>query len=166
MNSIVTNLLDPSWWFTAVVVAILASIIAAFGKDYIERRFNIFIAWSADRREDKANRREAVIAAWSKTEALLIILLLRMLYSVLLCLTSGTLTSLYVTYVRLKFPSTDQVTGLSAAPVRYLVSVAVLTLLSSVLAYSTVTNISLTEACFRRFRDARNLPKLTDDDDI
>jgi hypothetical protein len=35
MDKIWTDLLDPSWWFTAFFIAVIASIIAAYAKDVI-----------------------------------------------------------------------------------------------------------------------------------
>ena len=40
MDSIIKNLQDPSWWFTGVVVAIIASLLAAYIKDVFNFAFS------------------------------------------------------------------------------------------------------------------------------
>jgi len=37
MDAIIKNLSDPSWWFSAFFIAIIASVVAGFLKDRIER---------------------------------------------------------------------------------------------------------------------------------
>lgn len=53
MDKIIANLQDPSWWFTSVVIAIGASILAAYAKDFIEfflSRFSTRAKRAFDRR--------------------------------------------------------------------------------------------------------------------
>ena len=166
LNAITNNLLDPSWWFTAVFIAVFSSIIAAFAKDYLERKFGFFLAWTAKTRAERSAHREEVIAAWSSNEGLLTIILLRMLYSVVLFLFGGTVLVLYVTYIKLKFPSTTGLTGMEEVPLRMLATFLILTLLTSNLAYWAGTRISLAQACLKRFESSKKLPKLASDNDI
>lgn len=37
MDTIFNNLKDPSWWFSTVIIAIIASVIAGFVKDRVEK---------------------------------------------------------------------------------------------------------------------------------
>ena len=48
MEQISQTVRDPAWWFTAVVVAIVASVVGGFTKDY---RLGWFLTWSKARRQ-------------------------------------------------------------------------------------------------------------------
>lgn len=66
MNSIITNLSDPSWWFTAFFIAIVASVIAGFLKDKIEkflgRTFSGLQRWRADKKAQRDKMIEEILS--------------------------------------------------------------------------------------------------------
>lgn len=80
MQKILEHLRDPSWWFTAVVVAVVASILAGIIKDFAERRFNLFLAWTRESRERRRRRRKEVVAAWSRSEGTVALSVLKLVF--------------------------------------------------------------------------------------
>jgi hypothetical protein len=66
MDIIIKNLSDPSWWFTAFFVAIVASVIAGFLKDRTERFLGGASAryqqWRASEIEARAQILKALVA--------------------------------------------------------------------------------------------------------
>jgi hypothetical protein len=73
MDAITSHLRDPGWWFSAFFVAIIASVIAGFLKDRIERLLpnlsSRFSVWRAAR----ATARAALIELLSDNHSLLTI---------------------------------------------------------------------------------------------
>ena len=100
MESILSNLRDASWWFTAVLIGTLASIAAGFLKDYLERRYGLFLKWSASRRELARAERAKAIDEWSNSEGLVMVVLLKTTYTLLIFTASSLLVALYITYIR------------------------------------------------------------------
>jgi hypothetical protein len=58
MDKIVDNIKDPSWWFTAVLVAIIASLFAAYAKDYLGKSLSRISDSYRMRREKQKNTEE------------------------------------------------------------------------------------------------------------
>ena len=77
MDRILEHLRDPSWWFTAVIIGVIASILAGFTKDYLERKFGILLLRSKKKREAARLARTKAIEAWSQNEGLVTLILLR-----------------------------------------------------------------------------------------
>jgi membrane protein implicated in regulation of membrane protease activity len=65
MNKILENMNDPSWWFTALFVAIIASLFAAYFKDFL----NIVLVRVSGRYRRWRNMREAKNQAWVEATA-------------------------------------------------------------------------------------------------
>ncbi len=65
MEAIVDNLKDPSWWFSAFFVAIIASIIAAFLKERMEKwlgnTFSSLKSWRVQREAERSKVIEALL---------------------------------------------------------------------------------------------------------
>jgi len=59
MNAILSNLRDPSWWFTALFVTIIAGVASGFLKEKIEKLFSSlssrYESWASARAEVREN---------------------------------------------------------------------------------------------------------------
>jgi hypothetical protein len=77
MEQIVTYVKDPAWWFSAFFIAIIASVIAGFTKDRIERGLASLFVWARAYQKERAERRQAVIDALAHNETFLIISMIR-----------------------------------------------------------------------------------------
>ena len=66
MDAIANNLKDPSWWFSAFFIAIIASVIASFLKERIEKllskTFSSLTSWRARKELERANLIESLLA--------------------------------------------------------------------------------------------------------
>jgi MFS family permease len=63
MDAIFTNLHDPSWWFSAFFIAIIASVIAGFIKDIVERWLVTIFSSLKKRQLEHEENRTAIIEA-------------------------------------------------------------------------------------------------------
>ena len=163
MDNIYKYFRDPGWWFSAFVVAILASIIAGFAKDYVEKRFGFFLARSRTRRSELQNKRARLIAAWSASEALVILAFLQMLYSFAVFAGAATLVVVYLSYLRLQYGFTG-IEQAAVLPVRTALVLAVATLVLVATAVSTVRIVSVTVDILNSFRRKRDLPSFVGED--
>lgn len=69
MWQIIELIKRPEWWFSAVFIAIIASVIAAFAKDWISRGLSVFSQLYRIRRlsqEAKLDHKAAMLAAHSE----------------------------------------------------------------------------------------------------
>ncbi|MEL6333386.1 MAG: hypothetical protein AAFQ76_12430, partial [Cyanobacteria bacterium J06626_26] len=73
MDKILELLKDPSWWFSALFIAIMASVIAAFLKDWISSIISIFSSSYRDWSNKKAIEQNKYIQALAGNSTLLII---------------------------------------------------------------------------------------------
>lgn len=62
MNGVINNIKDPSWWFTAVIVAIIASLFAAYIKDLIGRGIASLSGKYRKRKEEQQEREKKLVA--------------------------------------------------------------------------------------------------------
>jgi hypothetical protein len=68
VRQIIELVKKPEWWFSAVFIAIVASLIAAFAKDWISRGLSVFSQLYRTRRllrEAKLDEEAAILAAHS-----------------------------------------------------------------------------------------------------
>lgn len=163
MQSISANLRDPSWWFTAVVIGVTASVAAGFLKDYIEGRYGLFLAWSRRQSDRRRLSREEALNRWSSDESLLTIAFLRMLYSVVVFTAFGMLYTHFVTFLRLKH-DTDSVLN-AALSTKQVLTLAIGGISMLWFSFETAERVFRVQSCFRRFRDERGLPRLFSSDD-
>lgn len=73
MSSIVENLKDPSWWFSAFFIAIVASVIAGFAKDRLGLLAASFSSSIKLRQEKRLIAKQAQIEQLVENETLLIL---------------------------------------------------------------------------------------------
>lgn len=156
LNSIANNLRDPSWWFTTFIIGIIASVAAGFAKDYLETRFNLFLAWSRPKREQARLRKQESIEAWSKNESRVIIVLLTSVQFVILCFSFLTFIIVHLDYLKLRYGMTG-ITTLDKLPIQQAIWLLIVFLLTLWLSWRTVRILAYSAACLRRFCQSQGL---------
>jgi len=73
MEHISQYLNDPAWWFATVLVGILASLVAAYLKDYIGRFFASLSLHYRTRKEKSDRRQQLLVAEWAEDTTLLLL---------------------------------------------------------------------------------------------
>lgn len=84
MDKILELLKDPSWWFSALFIAIMASVIAAFLKDWISSIISIFSSSYRDWSNKKAIEQNKYIQELAGNSTLLIISYFRVMVGIIL----------------------------------------------------------------------------------
>ncbi|WP_172146444.1 hypothetical protein [Pseudomonas tumuqii] len=159
MESIAAYIKDPGWWFSAVFVAIIASIFAGFLKDNIEKLLsNIFTglkAWRATREE----RRRIIIESLLKDKMYFVISLFRAAIGV----TIFTLfTLIYMSAPIFLSTAPASSTIFSAEDIRHVIwniITPILGLLNITISYKTATRMSIVFEAAKEYRIRNNLPK-------
>ncbi len=148
MDAIANNLRDPSWWFTAVFIAIVAGVVGSFLKEYLARRWGIYLAWTERARDRGEKQREEILRAWSASESLVILTFLKMVYSLIVWGCTGVA-------VIVLFMSTEQDTLTLTDAVLVLVA-----FLHVWFALNTPIRMAQCFSCLTRFCQLRGLPEL------
>uniref|UniRef100_UPI004055DDF0 hypothetical protein n=1 Tax=Candidatus Electronema sp. TaxID=2698783 RepID=UPI004055DDF0 len=156
MNSIITNLSDPSWWFTAFFIAIVASVIAGFLKDKISELLgNAFSGLRRWREGSKAKRDEVVNVMISNQMYFTISLFVMVLKVVML----GISVTMYFTWpimVVIMPQKFNMVFDLDFLAILFLILGGVTIFVS----YKTSATVSLVLDAIHEFRKRNNLPRL------
>ncbi|MEL6128821.1 MAG: hypothetical protein AAFP00_03440 [Bacteroidota bacterium] len=97
MDKILELLKDPSWWFSALFIAIMASVIAAFLKDWISSIISIFSSSYRDWSNKKAIEQNKYIQELAGNSTLLIISYFRVMVGIIL------FTSCFLAYLLFQF---------------------------------------------------------------
>lgn len=157
MGSVLSSIKDPSWWFSAVFVAVIAGVVSGFAKDILEYKFGLFLAWPRQQRQESRARRIAEVQAWSSSEGLVTLAVLQTIYWCLVSIGSAILVDGYLFYLRLKHTDSraDAVPGLSLFTVFALIfmSLGLFQLFSRAFAL-----IGKTNDVMRQLRRRENLP--------
>lgn len=154
MDGIFKNLQDPAWWFTAFVVGIIASVVAGFAKDYLEKKFGVFWSRSKARRDRARLTRQKNIEAWSENEGLVAILLLKGLTSIPPLVATGIGSGLLLYQGRIEYGEHQNL------PVPFVILLAFMFAALMLVLWLNSTDISNARGCFREFRKRRGLPNL------
>lgn len=165
MDKIAEQLKDPSWWFTAFFVGIVASIIAAFLKDWASSIIANFSSTYRKKRAERIVKEQKLIARLAGNFELLII------YSVICVITllmwmfgclmffivpvTGVVFFREPVFSRLSYP-------LNIAPDLGLALMGGMTImfgtLSIVVGYMAVIKLRLMAKALKEYRKQRNLP--------
>ncbi len=160
MDAITKNLFDPSWWFSAFFVAIIASVAAGFLKDRIER----FISKVSDsfrrRRATALELRTKTIEALVENPTYLSFALHRatlrlVLWVMATLLFVSTPILLYVTP-----QSDDTLMWLGQKELARNVLMPLLGVASAFIGFRTATTLSIVVEALQQFRKKNGLPKL------
>lgn len=79
MQSIISSLKDPAWWFTAFVVGIIVSVVAGFLKDWVSGVFSKYSERFRESRKVKAAHREELFEALATNDVYLILSMIRLM---------------------------------------------------------------------------------------
>jgi hypothetical protein len=160
MDAIAKNLSDPSWWFSAFFVAIVASVVAGFLKDRVER----YISNASDsfrrRRATASEMRAKTIEALAENPTYLSFALHRATLRVVLWVMAtllfvSTPILLYVT------PQSDEtLIWLGQKEFARTVLMPLLGVASAYVGFRTATTLSVVFEALRQFRTKNDLPKL------
>lgn len=160
MEAIIKYMQDPGWWFSAFFVAILASVIAGFLKDRIEKWLSkLFSGLKAWRAEREAQRGQ-IIEALLKDQTYFMIALVRAVFALILFALA--------TIIYLSGPVLLATAPESSAPVAHIdrafvvwkVLTPLLGLFNILVGYSASRRISIIGHAIREYRKRNNLPKL------
>lgn len=77
MTQILEYIKDPAWWFSAFFIAIIASVVAGFAKDYIQSWIGNLSAKAKQRQSRRSEDRERALTALEENETFLIISMIR-----------------------------------------------------------------------------------------
>jgi uncharacterized membrane protein YeaQ/YmgE (transglycosylase-associated protein family) len=121
VDAIANHLRDPGWWFTAVIIGIIGSVVAGFTKDYLERKFGILILRSKKKKEDARLARKEAIEAWSQNEGLVTIVFLKALITAIIVVALLTGSLLMLVYMRVTYGD-DQNLPLASILLLYIVA--------------------------------------------
>lgn len=156
MDVIINNLSDPSWWFSACVVAIITSIIGGFIKDFLEKIINKF----RKIRSEKSEARALTIKILAENPTYLSLVLKRLILLFMLWIIS-TLFFLVFPILAHTIPQND---SSSFLPYKnetiQTVIILILGALSSIIGFIVTSKSSLVLEAVREFRIKNNLPKI------
>jgi hypothetical protein len=160
MDAILRNLSDPAWWFSAFLVAIIASVIAGFLKDRVERLIssvsNRFRQWRANELEARTKVVEALVENPTYLSFALHRATLRLVLWVLA-------TLLFVSTPILLYlspPSDNKLMWLGLKDLVRNVFMPLMGAASATVGYRSSVSISLVFEAMRRFRAKHGFPKL------
>ena len=160
MDAIINNLKDPSWWFSAFFFAIIASVLAGFLKDRIEKWLStIFFnlkSWRARRVEARTKLIEAILADQMYFQILL--------FRTVMALILFTLISImYFSVPVLLSIMPEQTSNLLKFDRKFLILeifTPVFGLLNVLVSYRAAGLMSIASQVTREYRKRNNLPKL------
>ena len=163
MGNIANQLKDPSWWFTAFFVAILASVVAGFLKD----KFEIWLGSLSSNlriwREKRKIEREKVIEALLTNDIYLHIALFRVVVSLILFAISVVIYSTAPVMLSMA-PSSY---GFSIMSMQMEKSILVwkifmptLGIFTAYIGYKATSRISIVYEAIKLFRIKHGLPRL------
>jgi len=87
MEKIVSFLKDPAWWFTAVFIAIIASLAAGFSKDAVQNIFAKFSKTYQIKRDERERKFQIEVEALLRDKEYMIFTFLRSLTQIVACMT-------------------------------------------------------------------------------
>jgi hypothetical protein len=160
MEAIAKNLSDPSWWFSALFVAIIASVIAGFLKDRVERMFSRVSDSFRRRRANELEVRNKTLEALVENPTYLSFALHRVTLRLVLWVMAtllflSTPILLYVTP-----PSDETLIWLGQKEFARKALMPLMGVVSAVIGFRAATSISIVFEALKRFRAKYGLPKL------
>jgi hypothetical protein len=160
MESIITHLSDPGWWFSTVLVAIIVSIIAGFLKDRISqlightsRRFS---EWSKRRKEQQ----EKLIETLSENPDYLLMGFMKVILQAVMFTGTIVIYLVYPIHAEFNPPSTNP--DLSNA-LKAILSVAIYPFfggMSMAYGYKATSGLTVVAKAIKKYREKNGLPKL------
>lgn len=160
MSTIVSNLSDPAWWFTAFFIAIVASVLAGFLKDRLERSISRTSDGFRQKRAASIEERSKTVQSLVENPVYLSFALHRLtLIFVLWSLTTFMFALLPVSLYATP-PSEDVFMWLGCKDLFRTVMMPILGVASTFMGYRASTSMSLIFEAVRTYRKKHGLPKL------
>jgi hypothetical protein len=160
MDAIVTNLKDPSWWFSAFFIATIVSVLAGFLKDRLEKLLsNIFSglkAWRARREEARAKLIESLLADHMYFQ----IALFRAVMALILFTLFSIMYFSAPVFLATAPPWTDPAIFIDRSYMIWKVFTPIIGVLNILVAYRTTRRLSIISQAIREYRKSNDLPKL------
>jgi MFS family permease len=163
MQQIAANLRDPSWWFSAFFIAIIASVIAGFAKDRISSWISAVSSKYRNARQAREAQRLAAIKALAENEGFLIVSMIRASTGTLIAVSSSILfflAPLFIEFIQRMCEEDNSVAGICRIGGRLLAGILV-GAFGAVTAFAAYRAASLTKTTFegyRAYRKKRGLP--------
>lgn len=158
MDAISNYLKDPGWWFSAFFIAILASVIAGFLKDRIERLLPNWSARFSSWRAQKASERAALIVLISENQFLLTIAYIRAVIGLVLYVLTLLLFLMVPLLDELR-PYRDAVLGIDRKFIFSNILIPFLGGLAVVQGFRAAVRISLVGKAWTAYRVKNNVPR-------
>ena len=160
MDAIAKNLSDPSWWFSAFFVAIVASVAAGFLKDRIERLFSKVSDTFRRRRAAALELRTKTIEALVENPTYLSLVLHRATLRLVLWV-MATLLFVSTSILLNVTPQSDEtLIWLGQKEFAKYALMPLLGFASVLVGYRAATTLSIVFEALRQFRTKHGLPKL------
>jgi len=164
MDHIIADLKDPAWWFSAFVVAIIASVVAGFTKDFIGRGIAAFSQHYRVRLNLYKTEHGAVVETLAQNEGFLIITFVRSTLSMLMFFSTSTMLVLIKMWSQIEVASCQGATPVSDcttvhSPLHIIVFV-MFGLLSIQTGYRSAVMIRTTMQGYSAYRKLRKFPAI------
>jgi hypothetical protein len=160
MEAIIKNLSDPSWWFSAFIVAIFASIIAGFLKDRIERMLSKFSDSFRRWRATKLELRTKTLEALVENPVYLSFVLHHLNFGIVLWVLATLLFLATPILHSMETSSDTALIFLDQNDLPRIVFMLLMGVLSVVIAYRVAIRASIVFEAIRLYRKKHGLPKL------
>ena len=163
MEEIITNIKNPAWWFSAFIIAIIASLIAAFAKDIIERNFAKVFSKLRQKQYQRLEAQKEFIQHLDQNEGYLIISMIRAATLIFLFFSSMIIFLLSPMWVQLQVTLCQSLNTKPECSFEYgTASIALFTfgMFSMVSGYNAVVVTRLVMKGFRAYRASRGFSKI------
>jgi hypothetical protein len=160
MEPIFNYLKDPGWWFSTVLVAIIASVIAGFLKDRISTFLSHFSQKLRDRSTKRKIEQEELINILVSNNTYLVLAFLRVIFSVIMFIGTMTMFLLMPIYAEIKPSSLNS--EISSA-IKFFFSISVFPLLGGLsmgFGFRATSGLNIVAKAIKRYRIENKLPKL------
>ncbi len=160
MEDIANNLKDPSWWFTAFFVAILASVIAGLLKDKIANLIGGLSSSLRAWKEKREKERETIIDALVNDSSYLNIALFRAVVALILFAISVVIYSTSPVMLSMAPQEEDTVFTVERGKFIWKVFMPALGTFTAYIGFKTTSRLSVVFKTIKKYREAHGLPKI------
>ncbi|WP_313080319.1 hypothetical protein [Pulveribacter sp.] len=160
MDQIITNIKDPSWWFSAFFIAIVASVFAGFLKDKIERYLSTLSAGIKSKRAASLAARKAIVDSLVEHPVFLTLAFHRAALRMLLYVMAMLLFISMPLLLQATPPEHDALWWFGQRNIAKNFLTPFMGLLSIVVGYRATASLSIALEGFKAYREKHGLPKL------
>ncbi len=160
MEDIANNLKDPSWWFTAFFVAIIAGLVAGFLKDKITNIIGGLSSSLREWKEKKEKEQEIIIDALANNEAYLNIALFRVVVALILFAVSVVIYMTAPGMLSMAPQTEDVLIPVDRAFLIWKVFLPLLGMFTVYIGFNATSRISTVYKAIKKYREINGLPKI------